>query len=452
MENQRVVITGIGVIAPNGIGREQFWNACLAGVNPVAPVPEYWKRWTSTVSTIWSALPAIDFREHALDRVEIMQMDMCAKLACATSHMALRDAGFNPVPKSGKTNNFSIEGIDPRRWGVIWGSGAGGVSTLIESSATHILAPVKEQLDSIGLDPGDTRLKAMRDAMESASRINPFAVSMYMANSCSARIGIKYSLTGTNATVSTACASGTVSIGQAFTAIRNGALDCAVAGGSEYIGDRYGGVFRYFDIPGVLVKNCTDPSTANRPFDKKRSGFLFGEGGSSALILESLPHALHRKAPIIAEIASFAETFDAHSIMMLEPSGEQIRRMIATALDTAGLSPADIDYINSHGTGTELNDDIEASILLDLFGDKPLVNSTKSLIGHTIGASGAIEAAVTALSVHDDTTHVSKNIDDPVNGLSFVRQPVSQPIRAALTHSFAFGGHNAGLIIRKFEA
>ena len=122
------------------------------------------------------------------------------------------------------------------------------------------------------------------------------------------------------------------------------------------------------------------------------------------------------------------------------------------ALDDAGIGHADIDYINSHGTGTELNDEIEATILWDLFGDKPLVNSTKSLIGHTIGASGAIEAAVAALSIHDDTTHVSKNIDDPINGLSFVREPVNRPIRAALTHSFAFGGHNTGLIIRKYEA
>ena len=315
------VITGIGVIASNGIGREPFWNACLAGVNPVATVPESWKRWATTTSTIWSPLPAIDFREHALDRVEILQMDMCARLACATTHMALRDAGFEPVPKSGKTNNFTVTGIDPRRWGVAWGSGAGGVCTIGDSNSTHILNPVKERLEALGLDPGDERLMAMKDVMESPTRINPFAVSMYMSNSCSARIGIKYSLTGANTTVNSACAAGTVSIGHAFTAIKNGALDCAIAGGSEYLGDRYGGVFRYFDIPGVLVRNCSNPATANRPFDKNRSGFLFSEGGSSTLILENLDHALRRKAPIIAEIASFAETFDAHSIMMIEPSG-----------------------------------------------------------------------------------------------------------------------------------
>lgn len=452
MENRRVVITGIGVIAPNGIGREQFWNACLAGNAVSEPIPDSWKQWTSTASSLWSPLPPIDFRDYALDRVELIQMDMCARLACASTNMALHDAGYELVPKSGKNNNFTITGVDPDRCGVLWGTGAGGVSTLIDNFCTHISLPVKERLDSLNVTHDDERLLEIRNLLESGTRMNPFAVPMFMPNSCSARIGIKYSLYGANSTVNAACAAGTVSIGQAYSAIKNGSFDCAITGGSEFIGDRYGSIFRCFDIPGVLVKNCSDPATANRPFDKNRSGFLYAEGGSATLILENLTHALERKAPIIAEIVSFAETFDAHSIMMIEPSGEHIRRMISTALDNAGLQPSDIDYINGHGTGTELNDDIEAGIILDMFGTKPLVNSTKSLIGHTIGASGAIEAVVTALSIVHDTTHISINIDDPVNELTYVRKPVSRPLQAALTHSFAFGGHNAGLVMRKYEA
>ncbi len=451
MKKRRVVITGIGVIAPNGVGREQFWRACLEGLNPVSTIPPKWKRWATTASTIWSPLPAIDFLAYALDRVEIMQTDMCARMACATVKMALDDAGFELTQKNAKLNSFTIKDIDALRWGVIWGTGTGGVATLIENSANHILIPAKERLGSSGADFIDGRMADLLGLMESGTRVNPFGISMVMPNSCSAKIGIKYSVHGANRTLTSACAAGTVSVGHAFSAIQSGLLDCAITGGSEYLGDHYGVVFRAFDIPGALVRNCSDPSKANCPFDTNRSGFLFSEGGASALILEDLDHALRRNAPIVAEIVSYAETFDAHSIMMLDPSGEQVRRMIHAVLDEAGIDPGDMDYINTHGTGTEHNDDIESSILYDIFGTRPLVNSTKSLIGHTIGASGAIEAAVTALSVLNDTTHVSKNIENPINGLSFVRMPVARCIRTALTESFAFGGHNASLVMRKFE-
>ena len=265
-------------------------------------------------------------------------------------------------------------------------------------------------------------------------------------------LGIRFSITGPNQTVCTACASGTMAIGQAFEAIAAGTADAALAGGAEYLADDYGGVFRGFDTAKTLVKNCDDPPTANCPFDRKRSGFLFAEGGSAVLVLEELSRALGRGAPVIAEVLSSAETFDAHSVMSIDPSAKQIRRMIARALDEANVTPGEIDYINTHGTATEQNDEIEARTIEAVFGTRPLINATKSLTGHTIGAAGAIETAITALSIARKTTHACKNLEEPVRPLNFVTTAGAFDIKTAFTQSFAFGGHNAGLVLREFTA
>jgi 3-oxoacyl-[acyl-carrier-protein] synthase II len=169
------------------------------------------------------------------------------------------------------------------------------------------------------------------------------------------------------------------------------------------------------------------------------------------LFVEELSHALRRNAPVIAEITAFAETFDGHNIMMIDGAAAEIKRMLQTLMERAGLAFSDIDYINAHGTGTVQNDEIEARVISDLFGKRPLVNSTKSLTGHAIGASGAIETAVTALSIAHKTTHACNNLDDPIADLSFVRSVETFPIRKAVTQSFAFGGHNAGLVLEEFR-
>ena len=446
---RRVGITGIGVISSLGTGRDEFLKNCLDGTSHVEHVPEHWHRYTTLESTLWTPLPPVDFSRYKISRIEAMQMDMSAKLSNASSYLALIDAGYEPVLVNEKKNKYSIEGINPERWGVFWGTGAGGVCSLIGNEANHIVTPVKKRLA-----PAKTTLESqgvmLDDILVSQPRFNVFCVSMFMPNSCSSSIAIKYSLHGVNETNCSACASGTAAIGRAFSEIRNGSIDCAVTGGVDYLKDDYGAIFRGFDNAKTLVRDITNPQTANRPFDKKRSGFLFSEGGCGTLVLEEFSHARKRNASIVAEVTAFDQTCDAYNIMMLEPSGRQIRRMIGNCLDQSGSSPEDIDYINAHGTGTELNDAIEAEILLDVFGERPYVNSTKSLIGHTIGASGAIEAIVSALSVNHDITHICKNLEDPVNSLNFVRQTKHTPMKKALTHSFAFGGHNAGLIIEKF--
>jgi 3-oxoacyl-[acyl-carrier-protein] synthase II len=228
-------------------------------------------------------------------------------------------------------------------------------------------------------------------------------------------------------------------------------VDLAVTGGSEYLYDEHGHIFRGFDVAGTLVQDYVDPESANRPFDEKRSGFLFSQGGAAVLVLEELEHARRRGATIIAEVIGYAESFDAHSMMSLAPGGEQIERMVHAAITDADLSPRDVDYVNAHGTGTKNNDQTEAEVIDRVFGKSVLINSTKSLLGHTIGASGAIEALVTALSLRDGTTHICKNLDTPLLGLNFVRSVEQHDLRVGLSQSFAFGGHNAAVVLRRYN-
>jgi 3-oxoacyl-[acyl-carrier-protein] synthase II len=276
-------------------------------------------------------------------------------------------------------------------------------------------------------------------------------IAMSMPNGCSAMPGIKYGLTGPNMTIAGACSAGTLAIGHGFKSVVQGECDAALVGGAEYLGDDFGGCFRGFDIAGTLVQNCGDPATANRPFDRDRSGFLLAEGGGAMFVIEEKSRALKRGAPIYAAISGFGQSFDAHSMMAMEPDGRAAERMVRSALDEAGIGPADVGYVNAHGTGTRSNDEIESALIERLFGTKPLVNSTKSLTGHTIGASGAIGAAITALSLFHQATHVSKNIQNPVRDLAFVNSVGHMDIRHALTQSFAFGGHNACLILSRYE-
>lgn len=287
--------------------------------------------------------------------------------------------------------------------------------------------------------------------IEHGSRYNPFVVSMLMPNAPSAALGIKFSLTGPNATYCVACASGTVAVGHGYRAVRNGYVDIAMAGGSEYLYDEHGHIFRGFDIAGTLVRDCADPEFANRPFDKERSGFLFSQGGAAVLVLEDLEHALGRDAPIMAEIIGFAETFDGYSMMSLAPGGEQIERMLRAVLADSNLEPTDVDYVNAHGTGTRNNDETEAMVIDRVFGKAVPVNSTKSLLGHTIGASGAFEALVTALTLRDGKTHVNNNLAMPSYDLNFVRCVENFDPDIGISQSFAFGGHNAALVLRRYD-
>ena len=452
---RRVVLTGIGIISPIGLGIEEFWKNCLEANTVVTPIPQQWYSYYDYTSSIWAPLPSIDFASYGIRRTESLQLDHVQLITLSVVKEALDNAELTYVLKDEKKNIYALESIEPNRCGVYIGTGIGGVTTLLSAHGNHVFSSIKKlnmTIRSHMKTDQEDRLRTLDDIeqrMIMPARFNPFVVAMTMPNACSAVIGIKYSITGPNVTYASACASGTVALGKAFRAIQLGALDVAIAGGVEYLADDYGSVFRGFDVAQTLVKNGDDAERANRPFDRNRSGFLFSAGGGGMFVLEALEHARKREAHIFAEITAFAETFDAYSMMSIRPDGVEVQRMIEAALRQANLASDEIDYVNAHGTGTVLNDEAEAAVIARIFGDNVLINSTKSLIGHTIGASGAIEAAVTALSIYHKTTHICKNLEDPVKDLNFVRVSGEYPIRRALTQSFAFGGHNAALILEE---
>ncbi len=450
---RRVVITGLGVVSSIGSGVEAFWRACLNGDACVADIPDHWREFGDFQSTVWAPLPDELIPLNMVSRVERMQLDRVSVIAIGAAHEAIEQAGWTLAQKDARKNTFALDHFDPMQGGVFVGTGIGGTNSYLANQSNHMLARSKQELSAVGADyPGDGRIGAVRDRMRIPPRLNPFIVSMIMPNAVSANVGIKFGLQGANQTVCAACASGAIAAGRAFEAIRDGKLTFALAGGAEYVHDEYGGIFRGFDLARTLAVADGDIGDANRPFDRRRTGFLFSQGGGAILALEERERAIERGAPILAEIAAYGESFDAHNIMMMRPDGTRILELLHTVLDQCGVDAGEVDYINAHGTGTALNDQTEAAIIEQIFGAKPAVNSTKSLIGHTIGASGAIEAAVTALSIRNAAIHGCNNLDDPIANLNFAITSRELPIKTALTQSFAFGGHNAALVLARHKA
>ena len=454
--NRRVVVTGLGVVSSIGSDPIRFWKNCLEGKSAVSPIPEHWRQYADYHSSIWATLDPLDRDQMGLTRVEVAQNDPASLIAGYTARQAMTSAGLEPELINKRSNTYQLTGVDAHRVGVYMGTGVGGANSFLDNYTVQVLSSQKAKLGEVFSkfsEDDDTRraIGSILESLHHGCRFNPFAVSMLMPNAIPAHIGLKYSVRGPNLSYSVACASGTVAIGHAFHAVRNGTVDFAISGGSEYLDDYYGGIFHGFDIAKALVRNCEDPDSANRPFDINRSGFLFSQGGAAVLLLEDLDTAVGRGAPILAEVVGYAETFDAHSVMNIAPDGVQIERMMKAALLDAGMSHSDIQYINAHGTGTQTNDVVETDIIGRVFGREVLVNSTKSLIGHTIGASGAIEALVTVLSLKEQRTHLCKNLEEPLTDLNFAREATSIPMDAALTQSFAFGGHNAGLVLKRFD-
>jgi 3-oxoacyl-[acyl-carrier-protein] synthase II len=420
---RRVVITGGGAVSAIGIGLEEFWRSCLEGKSVVASIPPAWGEYAKLHSRLWSPLPNLDPEALGISRTERLQLDPFAMLALVAAREALVNAGLSLVPAE-RTRAYTILGADAARTGVFLGTGIGGACTFLHNHSLHL---------------------------SRGPRYHPFVVSMLMPNASSAAIANKFSIHGPNATYCVACASGTVSVGNAYRAVRDGQVELAITGGSEFLNDEHGHIFRGFDVAGTLVRDCADPPTANRPFDEKRSGFLFSQGGAAVLVLEELEHALRRGAAVMAELVGFAETFDAYSMMSLAPDGAQIERMIRASLADAGVEAAAVDYVNAHGTGTRNNDEIESRVIGRVFGRSVAVNSTKSLLGHTVGASGAFEALVTALTLRDAKTHINKNLDTPCSDLNYVRSTEVFDPDIGLSQSFAFGGHNAAVVLRRYN-
>jgi len=274
---------------------------------------------------------------------------------------------------------------------------------------------------------------------------NRLIIPTMMPNSIPAWISILFQLKGTCFTLNASCASGTCAIGEAYKRVKDGYDDVALAGGVECLKDESGCVMRGFDVLGVLAKS---ESGEPLPFSRRRSGFLFAGGGGCILVLEELEHARRRSASIYAELADFRSNSDAYSILQIERSGVQIKKLLEQLKGTRK-----IDYLNSHGTGTLLNDAVEAQVIREVFGSRkaqPLINSTKGIIGHTIGASGAIEAAVVAISIRESKIH-GNTVPDPIEDLNLATRSTDTPIRYGISTSYGFGGHNAGLLLMRHE-
>lgn len=415
MKLKRVVVTGLGALTPIGNTVPEYWNGLLNGVSGAAPITRFD---TSKFKTQFACeVKNYDVNAH-FDRKEARKYDRYAQYAMVVTEEAVQDAGLN------------LETLDMDRIGVIWGSGIGGLETLLQEVSDFV--------------KGD-----------GTPRFNPFFIPKMIADIAAGHISIRYGFRGPNFTTTSACASAANALVDAFNLIRLGKADMFIAGGSEAaVGEL--GIGGFNAMHAISVRN-DDPQTASRPFDKDRDGFVLGEGGA-AIIFEELEHALGRGAKIYCEVAGGGLSADGYHMTSPHPEGLGAMNVMKYALEDAGMRPEEIDHINTHGTSTPLGDIAEPKAIVSLFGEhayKININSTKSMTGHLLGAAGAVEAVASILAVVHDIVPPTINhfTDDPEidNNLNFTfHKPQKRTINAALSNTFGFGGHNACVIFKKF--
>jgi 3-oxoacyl-[acyl-carrier-protein] synthase II len=411
---KRVVISGVGVIAPNGLGKEAFWQALISGKSGIDEI----KSFDASPYPVRIAGEVSDFEpSEFLDHKEIRRLDRFCHFAVASSGMALRDAGLSDGT------------FIPERAGVIVSSGIGGIITMEKQ---HII--LREQ---------------------GPRRLSPFVVPMMIVNMASGHVSIRYGLKGPNMCIVTACATGTNSIGEAFRMVKYGTADVMLAGGAEAAisGLGIGG----FCASKTLSTRNDEPERASRPFDKDRDGFVMGEG-CGVVVLEQMEHALKRGARIYAEVVGYGATADAYHMTTPDLDGDGATRAMNLAIDESGLKPSDVDYINAHGTSTDYNDKIETLAVKKVFGESAYevaISSTKSMTGHLLGAAGGVEAVVTALTIEAGVIPPTINYEtpDPECDLDYTpNKAVKRDVKVAMSNSFGFGGQNAVLIFKSFSA
>lgn len=446
----RVFVTGLGVVSSVGSGVENFWAGCKAGTVVAAEIPLHWNEYYRATSRVWAPLPEPDYSQAGLGKTDLLTLGKPAALAIVAAQQALELAGVEVDRQQGRYPVAQLQGVAPPRAGIFLGTGLGAAQAPFNNYYAHLLSGLKSHLETaVANEPSLSLLAELRAGLREHPRVNPLVICQTMPNAIAASLAIRFGIQGPSDTVCAACASGTIAIGKAFQAIRHGAVDFALAGGAEHLGDRAGGVFMGFDRLQTLAKPLRGIGTENRPFDRERSGFLFSEGGAAIAVLESEQSVRRRGVRPLAEILGFAETTDAYSIAAIKDGANEIGTMIDIALADAGVPAHLIDYVNAHGTSTEINDAVEARIIERKFRPTTKVNSTKSILGHSIGAAGALEFVVTALSLRDQELHLSKNLDEPIANLDFCRETGPASLDYAFTHSFGFGGHNAGLVLRR---
>jgi 3-oxoacyl-[acyl-carrier-protein] synthase II len=406
---RRVVITGMGTVNPLSSELRGFWEGLLAGRSGVG----YIEQFDASKHKIKIAGEVKNFEpEKVLEPKTARRLDRFAQFGLVAAHSAVKDSGIN----------FSRE--DPFRCGVVFGSGIGGLWEFEEQHTRHMEG-----------GPG---------------RISPFVVPKMIVNSAAGNISIEFGLCGPNTAISTACASAAHAIADAMRAIQYDHADVMVSGGSE-AGITPMGVGGFIQARALSPRN-DDPQGASRPFDKDRDGFVLGEG-AGVLVLEELEHARRRGARVYAELLGCGNTADAHHITAPHPCGTGAAKAMELALRDARLNPADIQYINAHGTGTPLGDEAETKAVKAVFGDharRLAISSTKSMIGHLLGASGAVELIATVMSINHGMVHPTTNYKtpDPACDLDYVpNRPREMRVRRALSNSFGFGGHNCSLVV-----
>jgi len=412
MEKRRVVITGIGVVAPNGIGVENFWNSLIHGRSAVRKITRFdASTYPSQVAAEVKAFDPLNYMSPKSAR----RMDRFAQFAVACSQMALEDA------------NLEISEKNCEKIGIAFGSALGGF-------------PLAEEEYSIFLQKG-------------LKRVDPLLATRTFIGGSTSQVSMELGIRGHSHTIGGACTVGADTIGYAFLAIKNNLAEVMITGASEApLAPLTVGAFC---LLGALSTRNGDPTRASRPFDRERDGFVIGEGGG-VLILEDLEHALKRGVPVYAEVLGYGTTNDAYSITHPLPDGSQAKRAMKLTLENANLEPFEIDYINAHGSSTPLNDKIETKIIKEIFGEyayKIPISSNKSMIGHTLGAAGAIEVIASALTIKYQFIPPTINYEfpDPDCDLDYVpNNGRNAHINTVLSNSYGFGGKNSNIIIRKF--
>ena len=412
-ERRRVVVTGVGLVSPVGVGTEETWAALLKGTSGIAPI----RLFDASRFSCRFAGEVKDFvPERYIDRKDIKKMGRFIQFAMAATEFALAQSGLN------------VREENTERVGVYVGSGIGAFE-VIEREHTKLLEG--------GPD-----------------RVSPFFINASIANLASGQISIRYGATGPNLTCATACTTGAHGIGEAWHIIRRGDADVMICGGSEAAVTPLS-VAGFAAMRALSTRN-ESPETASRPWDSHRDGFVVGEG-AGVLILEELEHARNRGAAILAELVGYAANSDAFHTNAPPEDGRGVRRVMQLALERAGLRPMEIQYLNAHATSTPLGDRAEGQAISDTFGDHTqslLVSSTKSMTGHLLGGAGSLEAGITVLALRDQIAPPTTNIEelDQKCTLNLVRdQGLPAEIRFAMSNSFGFGGTNASLVFQRWE-
>jgi len=408
-----VVITGLGVVSPIGIGKNEYWQALRSGKNGVARITHF----DADIYPVKIAAEVKDFKaDDWMDHKEARRTDRVIHFTMAAGELAVKDSALD------------VSKLDKERFGVFLGSAEGGIFTSYENIRTLI--------------------------EKGPNRVSPFFIPMMISNMPAAYLAIRYGAKGPNICVVTACATATHTMIEAFNTIKRDEADIILAGGAESAISPLG-VAGFAAIKALSTRN-DEPGKASRPFDLDRDGFILGEG-AGVLVLEELEHARARNACIYAEITGYGSTCDAYHITAPDPEGSGAARAMRQAVDRSGWQIGEVDLINAHGTSTPLNDKMEAKAIRSLFGaatDKVLVNSTKSMIGHGLGAAGALETIAAIQSLIEGFVHPTLNLDtqDPDCEIHVVgKEGIEHEVHRVLISNFGFGGHNAVLAIKSFS-